>query len=151
VNFRERNEEQRRRKMEDIETRVADGSLTIRKMTDAERKRFGIGDPDRPHRRFFFPGSRPGTRRADDLYGAAARAVHKETGVRPTSRRIYRVDCELEGKPCRLEVGEHADACGAVVTAIFELKGAGELVVSSADDIVALRVPAAGADMLDFA
>jgi hypothetical protein len=149
MNFHDRKEEQRRRKIEDIETRVADGSLTIRPMTDAERNRFGIGDPDRPHRRFFFPGSKPGTRRADDLYGAAARAVHKETGTRPTDRRIFRIDCKVDGEPCRLEVGEHADACDAVVTAIFELGD--ELLVCSADETVALRVPAAGADVLEFA
>jgi hypothetical protein len=150
VNFRERNEEKRKAKMQDIEGQVADGSLTIRKMTAAERDRFGIGDPDRPHRRFFFPGSKPGTRRGDDLYGAAARAVHKQTGVRATARRIFRVDCELEGKPCRLEVGEHSDACDAVVTAIFEMQEGDEFVVSSADDIVALRVPTKGADVLEF-
>jgi hypothetical protein len=150
VNLRERRAEQRRVKLVEIDDRVADGSLTIRSMTGAERDRFGIGDPDRPFRRFFFPGSRPGTRRGEDGYQRAVRALRAETSGLPTGRRVLRVDCSLDGRPCRLQVGEPTDG-GAVVTAIFELQGGDELVVSTADEPVALRVPAGGADVLEFA
>jgi hypothetical protein len=145
MNLRERAAEKRRVKLDDIDDRVADGSLTIREMTRAERDRFGIGDPDRPFRRFFFPGARPGTRRGEDAYQRTARAVRTEADERPAERRIFRVDCPAG----RLQVGEPLPADGTVVTAIFELRG-GDLVVSTADDAIALRLKAAGADVLDF-
>ncbi|HEY3018871.1 MAG TPA: hypothetical protein VGJ32_01700 [Solirubrobacteraceae bacterium] len=147
----DRDAEKRRAKLADIEQQVADGTLTRRPMTDAERKRFGIGDADRPFRRFFFPGARAGSRRSEDEYQRAARAAREATGSRPSPRRIFRVDCQLEGKPCRLEVGTPEPSGDAVVTAIFELADEGELAVWTADEEVALRVPAAGADVLEFA
>ena len=146
---RQRQEEKRRVRLEDIDDRVADGSLTIRKMTMAERRRFGVGDPDRPYKRFFLPGVRPGTRRAEQEYQRAAREVRSATSVFPSDRRIFRVDCSVDGEPCRLEVGE--PLAGERVIAIFELRGGEELVVSTAEEAVALRVPVAGADVLDFA
>jgi hypothetical protein len=150
MNPRQRQEEKRRVQLADMEDRVADGSLTIRPMNAAERRRFGIGDPDRPYRRFFFPRVRAGTRRAEQEYQRTARAVRAEVSVQATERRIFRVDCLLEDEPCRLQVGEPL-ADGEVVIAIFELRDSGELVAATADDPAALRVPAAGADVLDFA
>jgi hypothetical protein len=150
MNLRERAAEKRRVKLLDIDDRVADGSLKIREMTAAERSRFGIGDPDRPFRRFFFPGARPGTRRGEDEYQRAARAVRAAVGDRPAERRVFRVDCPVDGQACRLQVGEPAPAGQTIVTAIFELRERGELVVSTADDAIALRLEAAGADVLEF-
>jgi hypothetical protein len=149
MNSREREAEKRKARLDDIDDRVADGSLTIRKMTEGERARFGIGDPERPFKRFFFPGTRPGTRRGEDEYQRAARAVRGEAEARPTARRIFRVDTKVKRKKTRLEVGEPIAEGGAVVTAIFELEG-GELIVSTTEDAIALRVPAKGAEVLDF-
>ena len=149
MNPRQRQEEKRRVRLEDIDDRVADGSLTIRKMTAAERRRFGVGDPDRPFKRFFVPRVRPGTRRAEQEYQRAASAVRAATDVAPSARRIFRVDCSLDGEQRRLEVGE--PLAGEVVIAIFELRGGHELVVSTADEAAALRIPAAAADVLDLA
>src|SRR3954471_14718925 len=54
-----RDAEKRQAKLDDIDRQVADGSLTIRTLSDAEKRRFGIADPDKPYRRFFFPGAKP--------------------------------------------------------------------------------------------
>jgi hypothetical protein len=150
-NVRERQAAKRQDKLEDIDKRVAEGSLTVRSMTLAERKRFGIADPDRPHRRFFFPGMRPGTRRGDEAYRAAISALREETDGRPTDRKIFRIDCSVEGSPCRLQVGEEITEGGDIVTAIFELRGTDELIVSTADEPAAIRVHASGVDILEFA
>src|SRR5205814_98828 len=83
------------------------------------------GDPDRPFRRFFFPGSRPGTRGGEEAYLRTARAVRSETSRRPTSRRIFRVDCSVDGQPCRLQVGEPTPDGGDIISAIFELRDPG--------------------------
>ena len=149
MNTRERQEEKRRVRLVELRERVADGTLTIRPMTKAERRRFGIGDPARPFKRFFFPGVRPGTRRAEQEYQRTARAVKTATSVPPSARRIFRVDCVVAGEECRLQAGE--PLAGERVMAIFELRGGNELVVATADDATALRVPADGADVLDFA
>src|SRR5436190_1749421 len=77
------------------------------------------------------------------------RGTSSATSVFPSDRRIFRVDCSVDGEPCRLEVGE--PLAGERVIAIFELRGGEELVVSTAEEAVALRVPVAGADVLDFA
>jgi hypothetical protein len=151
MNLRQREADKRAAKLEAIDDRVADGSLTIRSMTDAERERFGIGDPDRPFKRFFFGTTRAGTRKAEDDYRRAAAAVRKEVGRAPTARRIFRVDCAVDGAPRRFQVGEPSPGGGAVVTAIFELAEPGELVASTADETVAVRIPAEAADVLDFA
>jgi hypothetical protein len=45
---REREAEQRQAKLDRIQEQVTDGSLVIRKMTDAERKRFGTNRDERP-------------------------------------------------------------------------------------------------------
>lgn len=47
---RERAEEQRAKRLEDVDRQVQDGHLTIRKMTAEERKKFPPPDPDRPQR-----------------------------------------------------------------------------------------------------
>ena len=152
MSFRsDRDAQKRRAKLDDIEQQVAEGTLTRRQMTAAERERFGIGDSDRPFRRFFFPGARAGSRRGEEEYQRAARALRAAIGSRPSARRIFRVDCELEGKPCRLEVGAPTPAGDAKITAIFELSDEPDLAVWTADEEIALRVPAAGADVLDFA
>jgi hypothetical protein len=51
---RERAEEKREKRLEDVNRQVQSGSLTIRAMTDEERKRFPPPDPDRqpPRRRW---------------------------------------------------------------------------------------------------
>ena len=147
----DRDAEKRRAKLQDIEQQVADGTLTRRPMTAAERERFGIGDTDRPFRRFFFPGARAGSRRGEEEYQRAARALRAAIGSRPSTRRIFRVDCELDGKACRLEVGAPEPIGETTITAIFELDDEADLAVWTADDEVALRVPSAGADVLDFA
>lgn len=49
---RERAEEKRRQKLAEIEQQVQDGSLTIRPMTPAERKKYPKpAEPRRPRRR----------------------------------------------------------------------------------------------------
>ena len=151
MNSREREAEKRRTKLADIDTRVADGSLTVRPMTGAERERFGIGDPDRPHRRFFYPGAPPGTRRSEESYRSAIRALREAIDGRPTERRVFRVDCAVDGVVCRLQVGEPLGSSGDVVVAIFELRGENEIVISTEDEPAALRVSATGADVLEFA
>ena len=150
-NPHEREAAKRQARMSDMEDRVADGSLTIRKMTDAERSKFGVGDPDRPFRRFFVPGARPSSRRGEDEYQRIARQVRTETGDRVTPRRIFRVDCKVKGAKRRLQVGEPAGGDAGTVTAIFELREAKDIVVATDEDVVALRVPAKGADVLEFA
>lgn len=45
---RERAEERRNLRLEDVERQVANGSLVIRPMTEKERERFPPPDPDRP-------------------------------------------------------------------------------------------------------
>ena len=152
MNPHERSAEKRRRRLIDIEDRVAAGTLTIRPMTEAERRRFGLDDADRSFRRFLFPGTPPGTRRSEEAYQRAARAMHAETGVRATSRRIYQVTCSLDGRMQRLQVGEPATAQGKdIINAIFELRDSGDIVVSTVADPVALRIAAASADLVDFA
>src|SRR3954471_20144531 len=101
-----RDAEKRQAKLDDIDRQVADGSLTIRSLSDDEKRRFGIGDPDRPYKRFFHPSAKPGSRRGEQLYQELARAGRKTTGTLPKQRRIYRLDCEIDGKPTQLTVGE---------------------------------------------
>ena len=48
---RERADEKRRQKLEAVEQQVKDGSLTIRKMTPEERKKYPKPDRPRPQRR----------------------------------------------------------------------------------------------------
>lgn len=48
---RERNEERRKERLEDVERQVEKGDLVIRQMTDEERERYPAPDPDRPQRR----------------------------------------------------------------------------------------------------
>ena len=147
-----RKAEKRRERLIDIEDRVAAGTLTIRPMTEAERRRFGLDDASRAFRRFFFPGMRPGTRRGEEGYQRAARAMRTETGIRATSRRIYQVECLLDGRLQRLQVGEPATAqLSDIINAIFELHDGGDVVVSTVADPVALRIAAASADLVDFA
>ena len=45
---RERAEERRQQRLEDVERQVRSGSLTIRSMTPEERLRYPVPDPDRP-------------------------------------------------------------------------------------------------------
>jgi hypothetical protein len=133
----------RQAKLEDIDKQVEDGSLTVRPMSDAERRKFGIGDPDRPFKRFFVPGARAGSRRAENEYQELSRAVRKATGKVPAARRIFRVD--------KLEVGE-PDEHGDVVLAIFDL-GKGEpfaVCTDTGDDHPAYRVKAAEAAVVEF-
>jgi hypothetical protein len=152
VNFRERKAEKRRAQLSDIEDSIAAGTLTVRPMTQTERRRFGLDDGARSFRRFFFAGVRPGTRRGEEAYQRAARAMRAETGVRATSRRIFSVECTVDGGRRTLQVGERATAQdNNLVNAIFELHDGGDIVVSSGADPVALRIAAAGADVVEFA
>jgi len=152
MSFQERRDAKRQAQLDDIDQRVADGSLTIRKMTDAERERFGLDDADKSFRRFFFPGSKPGTRRGEDAYQKAARAIRAPAGSRPTDRRIFSVETKVDGKRRLLQVGDPATEGGSdVVQAIFELHDGGDLVVSTSDEPVALRLKAKGADVVEFA
>jgi len=48
---RERAEERRNLRLENVERQVEDGSLVIRPMTDEERKRYPPPDPDRQQRK----------------------------------------------------------------------------------------------------
>src|SRR4051812_10361060 len=112
-------------------------------MTDAERNKFGIGDPDRPFKRFFVPGARAGSRRAETEYQDLSRAVRKATSKVPLPRRIFRAD--------KLEVGER-DEHGDVVLAIFDL-GKGEplaVCTDSGDDHPAYRVKCAAKAVVEF-
>ena len=47
---RERQDERRELKLEEIRQQVTDGSLVIRKMTEEERKRYGPSRPPRSRR-----------------------------------------------------------------------------------------------------
>src|SRR3954454_18354757 len=105
-----RDADKRQAKLDDIDRQVADGSLTIRTLSDAEKRRFGIADPDKPYRRFFFPGAKPGSRRGEQLYQELSRSVRKTTGTLPKSRRIYRLDCKIDGAEVQLTGGETAGA-----------------------------------------
>ena len=133
----------RQAKLDSIDKQVEDGSLTVRTMSDAERKKFGIGDPDRPFKRFFVPGARAGSRRAESEYQELSRAVRKATGKVPVARRIFRID--------ELEVGVK-DEHGDVVLAIFDL-GKGEdfaVCTDASNDHPAYRVKAAEKAVVDF-
>ena len=133
----------RQAKLETIDKQVEDGSLTVRKMTAAERKKFGIGDPDKPFKRFFVPGARAGSRRAETEYQDLSRAVRKATGKVPVARRIYKLD--------KLEVGEN-DEHGDVVLAIFDL-GKGEpfaVCTDASNDHPAYRVKTAEKNVVEF-
>ena len=107
-----KDQEKRQSKLDNIDKQVEDGSLSVRQMTDAERKRFGIGDPNKPFKRFFLPGAKAGSRRGESEYQDLSRAVRKTTGDVPKPRRIFRLD--------KLEIGE-TDEHGDVVLAIFDL------------------------------
>jgi hypothetical protein len=48
---RERAEERRNERLEDVDRQVRTGSLVIRKMTDEERKAYPPPDKDQPRRR----------------------------------------------------------------------------------------------------
>ena len=133
----------RQAKLENIDKQVEDGSLTVRTMTDAERKKFGIGDPDRPFKRFFVPGARAGSRRAETEYQELSRAVRKATGKVPVARRIFKLD--------KLEVGE-PDEHNDVVLAIFDL-GKGEpfaVCTDASNDHPAYRVKTAEKNVVEF-
>jgi hypothetical protein len=45
---RERAEERRNQRLQDVEKQVQSGDLVIRQMTEEERKKFPPPDPDRP-------------------------------------------------------------------------------------------------------
>ena len=133
----------RQAKLDNIDKQVEDGSLTVRKMSAAERKKFGIGDPDRPFKRFFVPGARAGSRRAETEYQELSRAVRKATGKMPLARRIFRLD--------KLEVGER-DEHDDVVLAIFDL-GKGEpfaVCTDAGNDHPAYRVKAPQKAVVEF-
>ena len=115
MNRSARDAEKRQAKLEAIDQQVADGSLTIRTMTEKERRRFGIDDPERPFKRFFVPGAKPGTKRAEEAYQQLARQVRKSIGTAPTQRRIFRVEGKVGRRKARLEVGEADPASDGVV------------------------------------
>jgi hypothetical protein len=148
-----RDAEKRQAKLDDIDKQVADGSLTVRTLTDAEKARFGIGDPDRPYRRFFFPGAKPGSRRGEQLYQELSRAVRKTTGTLPKARRIYRLDCQIEGAEVQLTVGEAEPVNKDVVIAIFDLGGEERFAICTdgTDDDPAFRLDAPDEGVLEFA
>ena len=133
----------RQAKLDTIDKQVEDGSLTVRKMSAAERKKFGIGDPDRPFKRFFVPGARAGSRRAETEYQELSRAVRKATGKVPVGRRIYRLD--------KREVGERAEE-NDVGLAIFDL-GKGEpfaVCTDASNEHPAYRVKTAEKNVVEF-
>jgi hypothetical protein len=69
-----------------------------------------------------------------------------------TKRRIFSVESKVDGEKRLLQVGEPLSAKDKdVVKAIFELEDGGDLVVTTAGEPVALRVPAKGADVVEFA
>jgi hypothetical protein len=125
----------RQAKLDSIGKQVEDGSLTVRSMTDAERSKFGIGDPDRPFKKFFVPGARPGSRRAEQEYQELSRAVRKATGKVPVARRIFRLD-------------EHDD----VVLAIFDLGGREPFAIctDATNDHPAYRLKAPAKAVVEF-
>jgi hypothetical protein len=148
-----RDAEKRQAKLDDIERQVADGSLTIRTLSKEERERFGVGDPDRPYRRFFIPGAKPGSRRGEQAYQEVARAVRKATGTLPKARRIYRLDCEIDGEAVQLTVGEPEPVNKDVVLAIFDLGGKERFAVCTdgSDDDPAFRLDTPEDCVLEFA
>jgi hypothetical protein len=152
MNRSARDAEKRQAKLDAIDQQVSDGSLTIRTMTDKERRRFGIGDPDRPYKRFFVPGAKPGTRRAEEAYQQLARAVKRATGLAPSSRRIYRLEGKVGGRKARLEVGEPDPSGEDLVMAIFELEGKKRFAVciDGADSQPAFRLDAPESSIVEF-
>ena len=153
MNRSARDAEKRQAKLEAIDQQVADGSLTIRTMTAKERARFGIDDPDRPFKRFFVPGAKPGTRRAEEAYQKLAREVRKSTGADPTPRRIYRIEGKVGTRKERLEVGEaDPSADDGVVLAIFEIDDGKRFAVCTegADPQPAFRLDAPESSVVEF-
>jgi|tagenome__1003787_1003787.scaffolds.fasta_scaffold19646870_2 hypothetical protein len=149
-----RDAEKRQAKLDDIDRQVADGSLTIRTLSDAEKRRFGIADPDKPYRRFFFPGAKPGSRRGEQLYQELSRSVRKTTGTLPKSRRIYRLDCKIDGAEVQLTVGETEPVGKDTVIAIFDLGDGKErfaVCTDGTDEDPAFRLDAPEKGVLEFA
>jgi hypothetical protein len=148
-----RDAEKRQAKLDDIDRQVADGSLTVRTLTDEEKTKFGIGDPDKPYKRFFIPGAKPGSRRGEQLYQELARAVRKTTGTLPKGRRIFRLDCTIDGAEVQLTVGEVEPASKDMVLAIFDLGGEQRFAVCTdgLDDDPAFRLDAPEEGVLEFA
>ena len=148
-----RDAEKRQAKLDDIDRQVADGSLTVRTLTDEEKAKFGIGDPDKPYKRFFIPGAKPGSRRGEQLYQELSRAVRKTTGSLPKARRIFRLDCTIDGAEVQLTVGETEPTNKDVVLAIFDL-GADErfaVCTDGLDEDPAFRLDAPEEGVLEFA
>ena len=149
-----RDAEKRQAKLDDIDRQVADGSLTVRTLTDAEKAKFGIGDPDKPYKRFFFPGAKPGSRRGEQLYQELGRAVRKTTGTLPKARRIFRLDCKIDGEDVQLTVGEAEPVNKDTVIAIFDLGDGDErfaVCTDGTDDDPAFRIGAPEEGVLEFA
>ena len=153
MNRSARDAEKRQAKLEAIDQQVAEGSLTIRTMTEKERRRFGIDDPERPFKRFFVPGAKPGTKRAEEAYQQLARQVRKTIGTAPTQRRIFRVEGKVGRRKARLEVGEADPASDGVVLAIFEIDGEGRrfaVCTDEADSQPAYRLDAPESSVVEF-
>jgi hypothetical protein len=148
-----RDAEKRKAKLDEIDRQVADGSLTIRTLSTEERARFGVGDPDRPYKRFFIPGAKPGSRRGEQLYQELSRAVRKSTEQLPKQRRIYRLDCTIAGETVQLTVGEPEPVNKDVVIAIFDLGGAERFAIctDAGDEDPAFRLDAPDDGVLEFA
>src|SRR3954454_12759830 len=148
-----RDADKRQAKLDDIDRQVADGSLTIRTLSDAEKRRFGIADPDKPYRRFFFPGAKPGSRRGEQLYQELSRAVRKTTGTLPKSRRIFRLDCTIDGAEVQLTVGEEEPVNKDKVIAIFDLGGEERFAICTdgTEEDPAFRLDAPEEGVLEFA
>ena len=148
-----RDAEKRQAKLDDIDRQVADGSLTVRTLTDDEKAKFGIGDPDKPYKRFFIPGAKPGSRRGEQLYQELSRAVRKTTGTLPKARRIFRLDCKIEGAEVQLTVGEEEPVNKDIVVAIFDLGGDERFAICTdgTEDDPAFRLDAPDEGVLEFA
>ena len=70
--------------------------------------------------RFFLPGSGP---EHEVDYDRLRDAVRAETEREPRARRIFSLDCRLDGRDCALEVGATDPVSGEAVLAIFDVGG----------------------------
>ncbi len=97
------------------------------------RFRFASSSPREPGRTFFVPGVAPG--QEEQAYARLREEVRAETAREPRPRRIFSLDCRLDGRDGQFEVGRPDPIAGADVLAIFDVGG---------DDRYAVRT--AGAD-----
>ena len=72
---------------------------------------------------FFCPAEGMSAWEGTRQYARLRDAVRRQTGREPRDRRIFSVDCRLEGRDCRVEVGQAHPVRDEAILAIFDLGG----------------------------